>query len=355
MIVEPSSETEEASRTRSRRPYVRIGLGVLGLVSLLLLVMRYDIARVGVVLASTRPSAVLLVLLFPLALAVDALAWRRLLVRLGEHVPFGVTWLTRFASEAVGNAVPMAGLASEAVGPLLLSARSSVSLPNAVASSTAKRWLISRAHAVYIGLGLLLVFATQGTAAKVAVPVMASLAVSCALLVLSIGVQGIASRGAAASFTLRALGRLPWLRRVLEPKASGFAATDTALQTLGRSLSVDAWALLVLAWAIEGTQTYVLLRAVGIDVSWPGALVVDGVVSTLRSAAAFVPSGLGVEDVGFAHVLEGAAGPQIGAFLLLKRGKELAFIGLGLATYFFLQRRDGRAALGAPLAKDSLA
>jgi uncharacterized membrane protein YbhN (UPF0104 family) len=88
------------------------------------------------------------------------------------------------------------------------------------------------------------------------------------------------------------------------------------------------------AWILEGTETYVLLRLVGIDIDYPNALALDGVLTALRSAAVVVPSGLGIQDAGFTAFL--GASPESAAFLLAKRAKELVFVALGYLVLFAL-------------------
>jgi uncharacterized protein (TIRG00374 family) len=360
---EPSNAPHDTGATVARAPartaWIRLGLGLLGVASFGLLVARFDLRLVFDVLGRLSPFALLALLAFPASIAADALAWKALLRRLKENVPFGKAFLVRLASEAVGNAVPLAGLASETAGPALLASTTEASLTAAIASSAAKRWLIARSHATYVLLcvaaGLLF-----PTAHEAGVPVTICLGVACALAAGSVATQLLAGKGNVAGRLLGVLRKLPGLGRLFREERHGrsFETVDVHLSKLASSVTVDAWLLVVLAWIFEGTETYLLLRAVGIDVSWLDAVSLDGVLTALRSAAFVVPSGLGVQDAGFAYFLGDAAGSSVGAFLVLKRGKELFYIALGLTLYFVLQgstSRSGDASDIETKAKGSLA
>ncbi len=329
-------------------PWVRLAFGVAGLVFFFGLVLHADLQEVGSTLLRLPAFALLALLPFPLSLGADALAWKRLLHQLGERASFARTWAVRFASEAVGNAVPMAGLASETVGPTLLAARTGVPLSKAVASSAAKRWLVARAHATYVLICVALLAAGRGAAV---VPVTLCVAVAAGLAALSATTQLVAGKGRPAERVFSLLDRLPLVGGLVAGKKSAFSSVDADLGALARSLTPDAWALVVMAWLFEGTETWLLLRAVGLPVGWTDAIAMDGVLSALRSTAVFVPSGLGVQDAGFAYFLGEQQDSQAAAFLLLKRGKELLYVGLGLGLYFFLQSRNRRP---SPRAKGSL-
>ena len=60
----------------------------------------------------------------------------------------------------------------------------------------------------------------------------------------------------------------------------------------------------------------------------------------MRSVGNFAPAGLGVQDAGYAVILQamGLPGPTTAAFVLLKRGKELVWIAVGYALLMALRR-----------------
>jgi uncharacterized protein (TIRG00374 family) len=355
----PRATAPIAARAPARTAWLRVGLGLAGLGSFGFLVAQFDLQKVSRAVGDASSFAWLALLAFPLSIAADALAWTRLLKRLKENVPFGKAFLVRLASEAIGNAVPLAGLASETAGPALLANTTSTPLTAAVASSAAKRWLIARSHATYVLLCVAAGFLIP-SAHEAAVPVAICLGVACVLLSGSVATQLVAGKANVAVRVLGVLRNLPGVRTFFLQNHHGesFEEVDRHLTKLSSSITFDAWALVVLAWIFEGTETYLLLRAVGISVTWVDAVSLDGVLTALRSAAFVVPSGLGVQDAGFAYFLGDAAGSSVGAFLVLKRGKELFYIALGLTLYFVLHRatsRSGDVGVIETKAKGSLA
>jgi uncharacterized membrane protein YbhN (UPF0104 family) len=88
-------------------------------------------------------------------------------------------------------------------------------------------------------------------------------------------------------------------------------------------------------WVVRGAETWLFLRLLGADVSFLAALVVETSIILVRSAAVPVPAGLGVQDVAYVLCLQALGVPDAvnvaTAFVVLKRGKDLAWILLGFA------------------------
>jgi hypothetical protein len=67
---------------------------------------------------------------------------------------------------------------------------------------------------------------------------------------------------------------------------------------------------------------------------------VEAGLSMVRSAVVLAPSGLGVVDLGYATMFlgMGASPASASAFVLLKRGKEAAWVAVGFALLAALRR-----------------
>ena len=82
-----------------------------------------------------------------------------------------------------------------------------------------------------------------------------------------------------------------------------------------------------------GRELGVASKLLGIDLSFAAVLAFEPVVSFARSAAFFIPAGLGVQDAGYMALLRAAGIPdainRAAAFVLLKRFKELFWIAVG--------------------------
>jgi hypothetical protein len=319
-------------RSTRGRLVTKLALGLVGLGALGWLVARSHPAGVLAVLRGLPAAGVLVLLLFPAGIALDALAWTRLLARAGAPASFVPAYLSRLAAEAVAASLPLGGVGAEALGPSLLSRRTGLPLTLTVATSLARRWVIARAHAVYVLVGVAIAASIATRAASMRLDV--ALVTAFVIAVASIVAQLSAAYGRPAGATLKALVKLPFLESNLGGRAEAFSATDRTLSALATSGTWDAFTCVMGAWILEGTETYVLLRLVGIDIDYPNALALDGVLTALRSAAVVVPSGLGIQDAGFTAFL--GASPESAAFLLAKRAKELVFVALGYLVLFAL-------------------
>lgn len=347
----PSSQAPNPpNRQRRARAWLRFGFAVLGMAVFVWLLERSDPPHVAAVLGRMPMWVIFALCFFPLGIALDGLAWQRLLLRLGARVhPFSA-FVVRLGSEAIGSSLPLGGLGAEAVGPVLLARRAGVPTRSTIASSLAKRWLTSRAHGTYVLLcvGLAAVVGwLPGLRADVVI------ATALALLAASALTQATAAHARPADRVRAILSRLPFVGGVISSKKAEFDETDAEMSILARTFSADAYALVLLAWIVEGLETFVFLRAVGVSISLPAALALDGTMSALRSAAVVVPSGLGVQDLGYAAAL--GATPTTAAFLVLKRAKELVYVAVGYGILFWLGGEARAAGHGAPPSRHGLA
>jgi uncharacterized membrane protein YbhN (UPF0104 family) len=145
----------------------------------------------------------------------------------------------------------------------------------------------------------------------------------------------LSSERAARVFTRAAL-RLP-IRR-LRTWAANRTASGHAERTLvlPRRAHVACAAWLVAQWGAVVFETFLVLRLLGVAVSFEQALILEMGVVMLRALAFAVPGQVGVQDAGYVAILSsfGVAGAaELGAtFVVLRRGKDVVFVLLGLAT-----------------------
>jgi uncharacterized membrane protein YbhN (UPF0104 family) len=139
-----------------------------------------------------------------------------------------------------------------------------------------------------------------------------------------------------------------------------FVDTDqqvrAVLQSHARGLVVAALWILA-GWFTEAGESWVLLKLLGVDLSFGAVLAFEPVVSFARSAAFFIPAGLGVQDAGYMAFLRGAGIPdavnRAAAFVLLKRFKEVFWIAVGWILLLATRARpeDRPRGSGAPSAE----
>jgi len=320
------------------------------------------IAVFALVLRGTDLSATLEVLgrtgvLLPLALipylfqiGFDALSWRTLLAGLDRHVTWRRLLAIRLSTEAVLMSMPAGSIVGETLKPYLLVRTDKVPPADTIASVGVKKCLLVFAQATYLATALVLGWSLldqhsdaligRGGAPYVVIGAIAFLlVVGAALSVALIG-------GAVSERIHRLLMRIPiagvrdWLAARQEP----FTATDSSFRRLGgasRPRIFAAYLMLLGAWFVETCETWILVELLGLDVPFVDILVMEAVAVLLRNLAFFVPAGLGVQDAGYLAFFHAFSLPTPvgGAFVILKRGKELCWVAIGYATLFFLQSR----------------
>lgn len=282
-------------------------------------------------------------------LALDARAWKALLGALGHVVRWPRLIAIRLATEAVLLTVPGGSVVGESLKPYLLARTSKVPLSQTVASVGIKRALLAAAQGCYLLIALVLGHAAlaRGSHAILGSGALAYLVGAAALaLFIAALLLGLAFfHGQVAMRVLAALQRLPSqrLRHWLHERRAGFASADAAFVRLRthRPSIVGAGVLLLGAWLVETGEAYLLCWLVGIHLSLASVLAMEACVVFVRNLAFFVPAGLGVQDAGYLAFLGafGIATPLAGAFTVLKRCKELVWVGVGYLVLFAIDRR----------------
>jgi hypothetical protein len=143
----------------------------------------------------------------------------------------------------------------------------------------------------------------------------------------------------------RVLHAIPghWWHRWLEGRRAGLAAADARLSRLaGRPRALVApGGLLLVGWILESVETLVILRVLGAPIGFPQVIAFEAGLALVRHVAFFVPAGLGIQDLGYLTFLKalglpGAASVSA-AFVVLKRAKEILWIGFGYGLLLILR------------------
>lgn len=310
-------------------------------------------------LGSCGPFVVFALVPFAVGMSMDSLGTMVILGAMGRRTTFAQMLPVRIASEALHFSLPGGFVASDTATALLLASRSEVPIADGVVGLIARKWLVMRAHAIYIALGALmglpaLVALSRSLGAGRALPwaVVGSsvipLVASCSISVVLLG------RGTFVGLS-RFLSGFPIaaVRRWVDARRQQAVATDAQVARLRASERATwiATAAFLVGWCFEALESALLLRLVGADVPLRAVFAVEGGLSLVRSIAILAPSGLGVIDLGYATVLPafGAEAGVTAAFLLLKRAKELAWIAAGYAVLGVMRgRTPGTAVATAP-------
>jgi uncharacterized protein (TIRG00374 family) len=341
---------------RSKRRALLKGLRVLGpAAACCLLWFTFKDTRADALANALRnvgPAALLVLLPFPISMAVESVAWRRLFLVLGQRVSFWRLYRIRMEAEALLYSLPTGSMLAETLKPYLLRQRCGVALPEAMATLAAKRFLLVFTHAFYLLAGVLLAWRSlaRHPVGVVGVQGLQWLGLIAGGVVLTAALL-LAALCANAS-PIRRLHRTagivrwrPW-RSALERLAAAATRTDERLRRLftsPREWLGGAALLFFMAWAWESAETYLLLRLLGAPVHFSEVLAIETLLTIVRSLTAFVPAGLGFQDAGYVSFLAGLGVSDAvtlgAAFVLMKRGKELFWILFGYLSLAWGHRR----------------
>jgi hypothetical protein len=226
----------------------------------------------------------------------------------------GVTLLgVRVVSEALHFGAPGGVVAAEAAALALFARRCGIEPRQAGLLVAGRKWLVMRAHAIYL------------TAAAV----------------LSASVLG-SIRGSLPGWVLASALVPLALSIVLE---AAYLGIDGERVRRARRATVAGTLVFLAAWLVESAETAVMLRLLRAPLPMAAVLAVESTISVARSAVALMPGGLGLQDLGYATTLGalGASHETAAAFVILKRLKEVAWIAIGFGIGWLGQLRASSA------------
>jgi glycosyltransferase 2 family protein len=255
----------------------------------------------------------------------------------------------RVAGDSLTNALPGGVVLGETYKAAMMKRVYGVSIADNAATLLTVKFALALSQSVFILGGLALSYSLLRDHGLAALGVHHTELVAVALTVgfgLLLGWPLVAmARGHAFAGTCRALARLPIppLRRALERSKLRIEALDQACTQVlrgNRRNLLLAFLAILCGWVIMAGESYVLLRGLGLSRSLRDAFVIESVGSIFRMILFILPSGIGAQDASFVALfkLEGFPGPAAGAFVLLKRCKELVWIGLGFVLLLVLRR-----------------
>lgn len=316
-----------------------------------------DLARVGGLLGSLGWRLPLLLLPNLAVTLIEAVAWRRSFALIGERPPFAPLVRVRLACEAVMLGLPSGALVSESLQPYLLKRHCGVPLETALVASVGRKFFVVVSHGLVLGTVTalawpLLVQLSPRTIGRAGLPWL--LLASAAFMIAVFGAGPAA--GARARLAQRFRGMLDrvmgrWIGGWLDRHASRFERTDEQLvHFFGRDRRALLLPMLLYSagWVVRGAETLVYLRLLGVSVSLTSATLIESALVLIRSVAVPVPAGIGVQDAAYVLTLGAMGIPDamtVGtAFVLLKRGRDLAWILLGFVLLALGERRGATAA-----------
>lgn len=324
-----------------------------------------DAGRVVELLEGAGPIALLLLLPAIVALAIETSAWKGVYQALGHRVRFLPLFEIRVATESISRSLPGGILWAEAVKPSMLRRTCDLAVAPSLAGMAGRKYLLLVSQGFYLLLACVLGWSFYGDVSPAvignrALPWLVAvcvvyLLVGAWLVAVTLRYAGVAMR------LLELLQRLPWARwqAYLADRRRGFRETDRhlgAVFALDRRQLVKPTLGFFVAWLLEAAETYLILRAVGVEITLVHAMAIEVVAVFVRHVFVAFPSGLGVQDLGYVTLLAAVGVPDPvnsgAAFSLIKRSKELFWISVGWGLLLLDRRlRFGDASDPEPRAR----
>jgi glycosyltransferase 2 family protein len=325
---------------------IRFLLFVVGLLTLGLIVWHIGPGNIYDTAAQLGPVA-LLVMLIPsiIMYVVEAYGWKVTLGPLGKDIPFWRVLAIRTAGEVVNMTTPSGYVGGEPLKASLLR-KHHVPMEEAYTSVIIAKTTMTIAEVLFILLGIALSVWLLGGNDSSGQTVAAAL--------LSVGLLAL---GTAAFVFVQRQGLCTWLLESLRKiglKITYLEAREKQLRSLDRAIFefyrhkrpafYTSTGLYFLGWMAEALEVYVILYYLGGPAMALSAISIGALSVFIKGGTFFIPGSLGTQDGGNLLLLEafGYSGVTGITFALLRRFRELVWIGLGLLCLAMLGWRDAK-------------
>lgn len=258
----------------------------------------------------------------------------------GPAPPFSRLFAMRAAGEVVNAITPTAYLGGEPVKAWLLH-QHGIPLAPSLASVLVSKTALTLTQGVYVLLALLVALPAWKPAIPLPLAAATGLLLVALMCVLLVGVQ----RRGLFGFLLGLSRRLTGRKAMLGSWESDILALDLRLREF-YSGSLRHFLLCCgfhfLGWVIGSFEVYVILWMLGSPVGFLTALSIDALSGVAKLSAVIVPGSLGIQEGGQVLIFLGfgLGVPVAMTFGLLRRGRELLWIGLGVIVLLRYQALD---------------
>lgn len=342
VIQHPMQSEKKAGKAWTGYAGLALGILLIGY-----LFSKVDLERSAKLISSIGFSSVFILIPYLFLHIIETAAWQRLFPPDSGHVPFSTLFRIQVVSETVSMTLPAGVAVGEPLRPWLCRKFLGIPLPDGFASIAVRKLMLGAAQGLYTVIGAVAGFSML-QAASVALLGMNGLGIIMVLIGTTVTAVFLfmlimMTSGKAVIWLHKLLLMVPFarVREWLLKQEEGFAETDRKLQSVkadGHSTFIPVMFLYVLAWMMLGFESYLILKLLGVQVTFLQVLAFDTALAMLRAAFFFIPSGLGIQDLGYLAFFQ-AIGVQDylaygGAFVLLRRLKEVIWYATGYGVMF---------------------
>ena len=325
---------------------LKLFLLFVGLLAIVLIVWHIGPGRIYDVAAQLGPVA-LLVMLIPSVImyVVEAYGWKVTLGPSAKEIPFWRLLAIKTAGEVVNMTTPAGYLGGEPLKAYLLT-KHHVPSVEGFASVVIAKTTKTIAEVLFILLGVVLTFWTLSDDGSSGQKVLAAW--------LSVGLLLF---GTAAFVFVQRLGLfsgvLDFLRKIglkigyLEAREEKLRSLDRMILEFYRHKRPAVYAstgLFFLSWMAEAVEVYVIIWYLGGPAMALPAISIAALSVFIKGTTFFIPGSLGAQDLGNLYLLKDFGYTDVAGvtFALLRRFRELVWIGTGLMCLAVLRGRAAR-------------
>lgn len=281
-----------------------------------------------------------LLFVYPFIFAFDTLGWSYAFPKsLPKHIPFQDLYFIRIIGETLNAVIPWAAsLGGEPVKAELLKQKHGVPLSDGLASILIVHTTFWLSLNCFVIGGLALTFRTHPLTPVLWQSVLAFLiGLGLVAVLLVIGLHlGVFKK-------LHSLGEtFKWWGAGSSEKKSRFLKLDEEIKTF---YTANAWRFFLsvfwnfLGWFTGTFEVWWIGHILGMNISFTEAWLFEALIQVLRIVTFFIPASIGAQEGGIVLILaqfgfENSVGLT---FALIRRIREIAWVGLGLLLWAFVQ------------------
>ena len=328
--------------------YLLLGLGLL---TLTLLVWHIGIGNIYDAARNLGPTALVVILMPSVIMYIlEAYGWRMTLGPSAQTVPFWKILAIRTAGEVVNMTTPTAYVGGEPLKAYLLQ-RYNVPMVEGLASVVIAKTTMTIAQVLFILVGIAAGFWILGANGSSGQMVAAGL-LSGGLLLFGIAAFCFVQRRGLFVWileTLRLLGLRIGFLESREAKLRSLDQTILHFYTDHQSKFYLSTGLYFLGWLAEALEVYVILVCLDGPTTLWSAISIGALSVFIKGGTFFIPGSLGAQDGGNLLLVKAFGYSDVTGmtFALLRRFRELVWIGIGLGCLAVMAKRQGSGSTGS--------
>ena len=321
---------------------LKLALIVLGFYILIVTVQKVGAKSIVDNIASLQWKLLPLLLFYPFIFAFDTLGWNYAFPKgLPKHVPLVDLYFIRIIGETLNAVIPFsASLGGEPIKAELLKRKHGISLAEGYASILIVHTTFWVSLNAFVIGGILINLKTLPLPPLLWNSVLAFLiGLGLIAVLLIIGLHlGIFQR-------VHALGdKWKWWGSLSQDKSQRFLELDKEIQSFftqnPRRFFLSTF-YNFLGWFTGSFEVYFIAKLLGMSIGFKEAWLLEALIQVLRIVTFFIPSSIGAQEGGIVLIFSqfGFANPVSLAFALIRRMRELLWVGMGLFLWSVLEDR----------------